>query len=381
MRKSQTCNVMEAADSLPVSSAERWTHAARQVGTHVLLISPPVAVAWVIVAGLRKSAMAFDFHQAYLPAAHAVLAGDSPYPAATVAALTPRTAFVYPPLTAYLATPFTVLPPVVADAVASALAVACVVAILKLLGVLDWRCYAMAFLWVPTYSAIQTANVTLLLAVGLALIWRLRNRAVAVALIAGSLIALKLFLWPVLIWLVATRRFRGAGAGVLVGAILILGPWAAIGFAGLAGYPHLLSVMSRVERSTGYTIPALLSGGLSWRTAEVVGIAVGAAALAAMAWLGRRDERRSFALAIAATLLLTPVFSLNYFVFLLVVLALLTPRFSWAWALPLLFWLSPQVGNGDTWQTAAALAVASGTFALAMLAQPIAIRSRPTATS
>jgi hypothetical protein len=239
----------------------------------------------------------------------------------------------------------------------------------------------MSFLWVPTYSAIQTANVTLLLAVGLALIWRLRNRAVAVAVVGGSLIALKLFLWPVLIWLVATRRFKGAGAGVLIGAILILGPWAAIGFAGLGSYPHLLSVMSRVERSTGYTIPALLSGAVSWRTAEIAGIAVGTAVLAVMVWLGRNDERKSFALAIAATLLLTPVFSLNYFVFLLVVLALLTPHFSWAWALPLLFWLSPQVGNGATWQTAVALAVASGTFALAMRTRPIAIRGRPAATS
>jgi alpha-1,2-mannosyltransferase len=357
---------MEAADSLQVTAAERWSHAARRACSHLLFIAAAYALGSVIVVGLREDAMAFDFHQAYLPAAHAVLAGDSPYPAATVAALTPRTAFVYPPLTAFLAIPFTVLPPLVADAIATALAIACIVAILMLLGVKDWRCYAVPFLWAPTYSAIQTANVTLLLAVGLALLWRFRDRAAAVVVIAGSLIALKLFLWPVIVWLVATRRIRGAAGGLLGGAILILGPWAAIGFAGLAGYPHLLDVMSRVERSTGYTIPALLSGGLSWRTAEVAGIAVGLATLAAMVWLSRRDERRSFAFAIASMLLLTPVFSLNYFVFLLVVLALLAPSLNWAWALPLLFWLSPQVGNGDTWQTGLALAVAAGTFAFAV---------------
>jgi alpha-1,2-mannosyltransferase len=364
---------MEATDSLPVTAAERWSHAARRACSHSLVIAAAYALGAVIVVGLREHAMAFDFHQAYLPAAHAVLAGDSPYPAATVAALTPRTAFVYPPLTAFLAIPFTVFPPLVADAIASALAIACVVAILMLLGVRDWRCYAVPFLWAPTYSAIQTANVTILLAVGLALMWRFRDRVVAVAVIAGSLIALKLFLWPILVWLVATRRIRGAVGGLLAGAVFVLGPWAVISFAGLAGYPHLLSVMSRVERSTGYTIPALLSGGLSWRTAEVAGIAVGMTVLAAMGWLGRRDERKSFALAIASTLLLTPVFSLNYFVFLLVVLALLAPRLNWAWALPLLFWLSPQVGNGDTWQTALALAVAAGTFAFAL-------RGRPTVT-
>jgi alpha-1,2-mannosyltransferase len=365
-------HAMDAADSLAITAAERWNQAARQAAAHCLLVSTPLIIVSVIVAGLRNHAMAFDFHQAYLPAAHSVLAGHSPYPAATVAAITPRTAFVYPPLTAFLAVPFTVFPPVVADAIATAIAIACVVAVLVLLDVRDWRCYSLVFLWAPTYSAIQTANVTLLLAVGLALMWRFRNRVVVVAVIAGSLIALKLFLWPIVLWLVATRRVRGAFGGLLAGAILILVPWAAIGFAGFSAYPHLLDVMSRVERSTGYTIPALLSGGLSWRSAEVVGVAAGLAVLAAMVWFGRRDERRSFALAIGATLLLTPVFSLNYFVFLVVVLALLMPSFNWAWAFPLLFWLSPQVGNGLTWQTASALAVAAVTFALAMRAQHVA---------
>src|SRR5258708_18647322 len=198
----------EAADSLPVTPAQRWRFAAEGAGRPSPPVCRPVAVAWVIVVGLRTPAMAFDFHHAYLPAAHAVLAGHSPYPAATVAALSPRTAFVYPPLTAFLAVPFTVLPPLVADALVTALAVACIAAILALLGVRDWRCYTIPFLWEPTYSAVQTANVTLLLALGLALMWRLRKRAVAVAVVTGSLVALKLFLWPVLVWLVATRRVR-----------------------------------------------------------------------------------------------------------------------------------------------------------------------------
>lgn len=361
---------MDTADALSLTARERWHHAAKRAANHSLLVWPPVAVVWVIVVGLRNDAMAFDFHHAYLPAAHAVLSGDSPYPPATVAALAPRTAFVYPPLTAFLATPFTVLPPLLADAIVSVLAVACVAAILLLLGVRDWRCYTIPFLWVPTYSAVQTVNVTLLVALGLALLWRFRERAVAAATIAGSLIALKLFLWPVLVWLVATRRLKAALGGVAAGALLILVPWAAIGFAGFREYPHLLSVLSRVERNSGYSVGALVSGLVSLRWAEVVGGAVGLLALAATPWLGRRDDRRSFALAIAATLLLTPIVSMNYFVFLLVVLAVLSPVLSWAWALPLLFWLSPQVGNGDTWQTAAALGVAFATFAFALQKRP-----------
>ena len=356
---------MEAVDSLSLTAAARWRFAAQRAVTHSLVIWPPLAVGWVLVIGLRKHAIAFDFEHAYLPAAHAVLAGHSPYPPATIAAFFPKTAFIYPPLTAYLVAPFTLVSPVVADAIVSLLAIALVIGILWLLDVRDWRCYTVAFLWVPTYSAIQTGNVTLLLTIGLALLWRYRSRTVITALVTGALIALKLFFWPLLIWLVVTRRFRAAGGAVITGAILVVVPWAGIGFAGMTGYPHLLSVLTRAERGDGYSIPALLAGGLGWRIADLVGILVGLAVLTAAVRVGRRDERKSFSLAIASVLLLTPIIGMHYFVFLLIVLALYTPRFGWAWAVPLLFWVGPQVGNGAGWQTAAVLAVAAGTFALA----------------
>jgi hypothetical protein len=369
---------MEAADSLPVTATGRWSYAAKRAGTHSLLIWPPIAVIWVLIVGLRLQAMALDFHHAYLPAARAVLEGHSPYPPATVAALAPKTAFVYPPLTAYLATPFTVLPSPVADAIASLLAIVCVLAILWLLGVRDWRCYSIPFLWEPTYSAIQTANVTLPLAVGLALVWRLRRHAAAAAIASGSLIAVKLFLWPILVWLVATRRYKAAIGGVAAGAVLILGPWAAIHFSGLTEYPHLLRVLTQVERGSGYTIQALIAPGVSWRVANIVGFGLGLAVLALVVLNRWRDDRRSFALAIAATLLLTPIVSMNYYVFLIVVLALFVPRFSWVWALPLLFWISPQAGNGAAWQTAAGLAVAAGTFCVAVRGRHVAARTATT---
>jgi alpha-1,2-mannosyltransferase len=365
---------MEAVDTLSINAAARWRLAGRRAVTHSPIVWPPLAVGWVLVIGLRKHAMAFDFEHAYLPAARDVLAGHSPYPPATIAAFFPKTAFIYPPLTAYLAAPFTLVSPMVADAVVSVLAIALVIGILWLLDVRDWRCYTVAFLWVPTYSAIQTGNVTLLLTIGLALLWRYRSRTVTTAVVTGALIALKLFFWPLLIWLVVTRRFRAAGGAVVTAAILVVVPWAGIGFAGMTGYPHLLSVLTRAERADGYSIPALLSGGLGWRTADLVGIAIGLAVLTAAARLGRRDERRSFALAIASVLLLTPIIGMHYFVFLLIVLALYTPRFGWTWAIPLLFWVGPQVGNGAGWQTAAVLAVAAGTFVLATRKVHVAAR-------
>jgi hypothetical protein len=343
-----------------------WREAARRAGTHSLIIWPPLAVGRVIWAGLQNHAVAFDVSHAYLPAAHAVLAGRSPYPAATAAALAPRTAFVYPPLTAYLAAPFTAISTVWAESIATALAVAAVILVLWIVGVRDWRCYMVVFLWEPTYSAIQTANVNLLLALGLALVWRYRERPAIAALVTGAMIALKPFLWPIAVWLLCTRRFKTAFASVVSAAFFVFAPWAGIGFAGLSQYPHLLSVLSKVEGQDAYTIQALLGGVVPWRLAEVVGITVGVAALAAAGWIGVKDERRSFALGVAACLLLSPIVWMDYFVLLLVVLGVLAGRFGPVWLVPLLFWMAPQVGNGAAWQTAACLAVGAATFWLAI---------------
>jgi alpha-1,2-mannosyltransferase len=355
---------MEAVDSISMSSAERWRIAGRRALRHSLIVWPPLAVGWVLIVGLHKHAMAFDFEHAYLPGARAVLDGHSPYPPATIAAFFPRTAFIYPPLAAYLVAPFTLVPAIVADAIVSALAVGIVVAVLWLLGVRDWRCYMISFLWVPTYSAIQTGNVTLPLALGLALLWRYRSRALVAGIVTGALVALKLFFWPLLVWLAVTRRFRSAAWAVVTAAILVVVPWAGIGFAGMRGYPHLLHVLTLAERADGYSIPAVLSNGMSWRLADAIGLVIGMAVLAA-AVRARRDERGSFALVIASMLLLTPIIGMHYFFFLAVVLALYTPRFGWPWALPLLFWVGPQVKNGAPWQTAAVLVVAGVTFGIA----------------
>jgi hypothetical protein len=193
---------------------------------------------------------------------------------------------------------------------------------------------------------------------------------VATSLLVGILIAVKLILWPLLIWLVVTRRSRAAAGSLIAGAVLIFAPWAGIRFAGLGGYAHLLSMVSRVQGRDGFSVEALLTHAVSWRAAQLAGYTIGAAALAAAAWIGRHDERRSFALTIAAALLLTPIVEMDYFVLLLVLLALYKPRFGWTWIVPLAFWVAPQVGRGAAWQTAAALAAAVFTFAIALRPRP-----------
>jgi alpha-1,2-mannosyltransferase len=345
--------------------AARWRDAALRATTHSLLVWPPIAVAWVLIVGWRRDAIAFDFLHAYLPAARDVLSGLSPYPPASVEVLSARESFLYPPLTAYLAAPFTLLPTAVTGLVASSLAIGCVFAALRVMGVTDWRCYSIVLLWLPTYSVIQTANVTAVVLLALALLWRYRDRKAAPVL-AGAVVALKLFLWPVLLWLIATRRYRAAAAGVVATAAFVIVPWAGIGFAGMRDFPDLLELASQVQRLDAYTVAALLAGAMSWGAAHAIAIALGFAVLLVGLALGRRDDGRSYALVIGATLLLSPLVWMHYFVLLLVVIALVAHRLAWLWALPLLFWLSPQVGNGAPWQTALALAVAAVTVGLAV---------------
>jgi alpha-1,2-mannosyltransferase len=341
---------------------------AQLAGEHSLLVSAAVAMIWLLVVGWHRHALAFDVNYAYLHGAHAVLAGRSPFPPLTASDLGSRTAYVYPPLTAFLYAPLAALPSSAADVVATIFSIGCALLLLRVMNIRDWRCYAIALLWLPTFSAIQNANLTLPIAVGLALLWRWRDRVRVAAVLVGFLVALKLFLWPLFVWLVATRRYRATAGGVAAVAVFVFAPWAVIGFAGLTEYPHLLNMLSHLERAQSYSLAVLVALELPWRFAEPLGLAFGLVILVA-AWIaGRRDERLSFALAIAAVLALSPIVWMHYFVFVLVVVALFKPRFGWVWLLPLLLWISPAVWNGAAWQTGLALAVVAATLAFALRA-------------
>ena len=83
-------------------------------------------------------------------------------------------------------------------------------AIPYVLDVRDWRCYGLVLLWPPVISAIQTANLTLWLALAAAVTWRYRERVFPAAVAIGLTLAAKFFLWPVVVWLAATRRLASA---------------------------------------------------------------------------------------------------------------------------------------------------------------------------
>jgi alpha-1,2-mannosyltransferase len=354
---------MEAADGAILTAGDRWRLAGRRAGTHSLLIWPPLALAVLIYAGARKNSLAIDFAREYLPAAHKIIHGHSPYAPITAKALAQGSAFAYPPLTAWLVAPFTAVPRGVAEALAVILATLAVAAALRLIGVHDWRCFMIALLWVPTFAAIQTGNIALPLTVGVAAIWRFRDRRTLPGILVGLLIALKLYLWPLAVWLLFTRRNRDAVIAAVTSVALVVASWAPIGFADVRIYPHLVASLARKERGGSYSVAALLAPVSSWMIATVIGTAFGVALLA-LAWRRAhlKDERGAFVWAIAATLTLSPIVWMDYFVVLLVVIGLYRRSFAPIWALPLPLWVGPQVWNGRPWQTAAVLLLVAATF-------------------
>jgi hypothetical protein len=335
--------------------------------THGLAIWAIGAPLWVLAASALSGGFAIDFRRAFLPASHAVLHGASPYSSDGSRALAEGMAFLYPPLSAYLLAPFTLLPPLAGEILAVVLIAVAVPTTLLLLGVRDWRCPAIAFVWWPTIIGIQTANLTLPMLLGMALVWRYRDRRAVVALVAGLLIALKLVFWPILIWLVATRRYRAAALSAATSAFFVLVPWAAIGFAGFRDYPHLLASVARSEGPGSYSVAALLHGvALSWSDATVLETLLGAALLAVVFVAGRRGrDRDAFALSLVAILILSPLLEMHYVALLLVVIALYRRTFGLAWVVPLLIWGAPAGNVASLAQIVQVLAVVTATVAIA----------------
>jgi hypothetical protein len=322
----------------------------------LLAVVPVVLLVGSAIAESHNHTLAFDFHRAYAPAIRHVLHGSSPYGPSTVAALSSQTAFVYPPLGAYLATPFAALPLHAADVLVTVLAVLSVPAILLLVGVRDWRCFGAALLWGPTLSAIHLGTTSLPMALGVALMWRWRDRPVRAGIVVGFVIALKLFLWPLIVWLVVTKRYRAAAVAAVSSVVLVLVPWIPLRGAGLLSYPHRLSILTSLEAKRGFSPAALLAHlGVGWGAAAALGYALGLAVLV-WAYLRREDDGGALALVCAASLLLTPILWPNYLVIMLVPLAVLRPRFGIEWLLPLLL-LGETIFAPPTWQIVVLLAV------------------------
>ena len=338
--------------------SESWSGNRRSSSRGGLLTAALVFLAVTSMLGLvglsaYEGLLAWDVRFAYLPAADLVLEGESPYPALDDAILDEQKGYVYPPQLLLALLPLTPLPVGFVALLATAGMLVLLGLTLHLLGIRDVRCYAAALLWMPTISGVLLANVSIPLAFSLAIVWRYRDAVWPPAVALGLSVSAKLLLWPMLVWMLVTRRLRTIALAVAIGLGVTLAAWATIGFDGLAGYPDLLRRLSEIQSEKSYSIVGMAATlGLGETVGQALTLAAGAGLLGGCVVFARRDDEvRSFTCAVAATLALSPIVWLHYLVVLLVPLAIARPRFSLIWLLPVLLWISPKPGYAEGFET------------------------------
>lgn len=309
-------------------------------------------ISWVVVPLVFTSvalqhyaqdgSIARDFYVAYLPAAERLLEGASPFDTSPYAMRFARS-FPYSAFDALMFVPWALIPTEAARWGFVALNITALFATLRLLEVRDVRLYGVVLLWPAVVTGWQTGNVTLLLGLGVAALWRYRDRSAITGLLVALLITVKLVVWPLAVWLLISRRWVGAAWAAGSGLALNIVAWAIVGFDEIDAYRTVVREVARYEELSAYSVPSLVlhvggSRGLAYAVGlGAAGIALGICAAAV------RDGRDAAGLswALAAGMLATPVVWPHYFALLITPLVLAWPRLAWPWFVPLLLWLCP----------------------------------------
>src|SRR5262249_28480450 len=154
------------------------------------------------------------------------------------------------------------------------------------------------------------------------------------------------------VWLVASRRFRAAATPVLLGIVTVFGCWGALGFSGMTGYIRFMRHVAGLELGRSYSSFAFFSSlGASDSAAHLAVVALTLTGIVAILLIGRGadGDRRAFVAAIAVALLVSPIVWLHYMMLVYVVVALYRRRLSVAWLIPSLYWILPgEDSHGST---------------------------------
>lgn len=292
-----------------------------------------LALVTIDVAELRSSFFGWDF-RAFYDGGRDYLHLRSPYVSASLANLTSHQNFVYPLPTAALFAPISLLPYHVAAGLFIVLEALLLGGAVYLLGVRDVRCYGAILIGAPAFDGLQIGTISPILAFLVAVIWRYRDRAWVAATALALLVLTKIFLWPVGVWLLATRRFKSVAIAAAITASAVLLSALPVGFGALTGYPALLKVVSSFEATASLSLVSL---GAAATGSDAVGyalsFAVGGLLLCGIVWSGWKghEDSRAFRLSVLASLALTPIVWNHYLALLFVPLALTRPRFSPIW--------------------------------------------------
>jgi hypothetical protein len=316
----------------------------------MLLGGPGLLISTIHRVGLN---LLYDFKGGLYNAGVAILHGRTPYRSGFLAhqaglmraghvalgetALHSFSTPVYPALANVLVVPLSALPFWAAGLIYTLLSAAAMVGGIWLLGVRDWRCLALTLVSWPFMFGALLGAIGPFLVLGAGVAWRWRERIWPPAIALATIIAVKIFPWTLAVWLFITRRYKALAVCVSAGVVLTFGAWALIGFDGLRQYPQMLSDMSFIQDDRAVSVVGVLViAGVSSGVATVLAMALGAGILI-LAWRlasGPDGDRRAFSLVILAALTATPIVWEHYMVLLFVPIALVSPRFSRAWLIP-----------------------------------------------
>jgi hypothetical protein len=318
----------------------------------------PVAVAVAMFATAHSTdSLSADFHNELYPEAKKLLDWENPFPPPGSAIWYGHN-LIWPPVAVFLIAPFTVLSPDAADWAVALVGLACFMGSLRIVGVRDWRVYGVFALWPQVIGEIRVSHLTPFLCLLLALVWRYRDTRSAPGLALGLAGAIKFFLWPVAVWLGAVGRMRevALAAAVAAASLLLVLP-----FTSLRDYFKVLVELGHTFDQESYSpFGFLMQVGAPEALARGVMLALGAVLLVAC-W-----RRASLGYAVAAALVLSPIVWLDYYAVVAIPLAVVRPRLTWIWLVPIATWglLSAGLGAGNGWGSARVLLVFGLVFAV-----------------
>jgi hypothetical protein len=239
---------------------------------------------------------------------------------------------VYPPAATVVTLPLALLPYRAGAAVWLLLLAGSTLGALWLCGVRDPRCYVAAGSSPPVIAGLLYANWSLVLVFAVALIWSWRDRPRRVAPLLGLVIASKLFLWPLVVWLACTRRASAFFLSLTFTVLWSVVGWTAVGFEGIGDFAETTRQNVEAFDQDGVSVAAVAAS-LGLSGSRYIALAAGLVALG-VATARRRRDVETFTWALIAALLASPIVWMHYFALLLIPLALVTPRWTLIWLLP-----------------------------------------------
>ena len=281
----------------------------------------------------------------FLSAGHAVSTEHNPYPVLGTPDVWSGSAFVYPWLTAWLFAFASLVSTHAAALLMLVVSVACVAFGVRAIAGPRIGPTACVLLSSPTLDGLQLGTLNAVLFLGVCLAWRWRDRPLHAGITLGVLVMLKIFCWPLTLWLLLTRRWRAAGVAVATAAALLGAGWV-FGPVGLVPYGQMLSQLSLHEAANGSGLQGMLIRlAITPSAAQIVALGLAAAMLALVS---RRGDGAVYAASIVSALLITPVVWHHYY--LLIAAPLLLVRHGARWYL-LVGWASTaaRAAEGISW--------------------------------